>query len=131
LIGPAQAVESVQTGPWPRSTSTPSTARFGRIEAGGASQNRKNPPQLCASTPVKSPVTARPEPCQSPVKRSVKRTISRPPPSTQKFAAAIHAKYPGKLLAYNCSPSFNWKKKLTDAQIATFQQDLARLGGPF
>jgi len=46
----------------------------------------------------------------------------------KKFAAAIHAKYPGKLLAYNCSPSFNWKKRLTDAQIASFQKDLANLG---
>jgi hypothetical protein len=44
------------------------------------------------------------------------------------FAEAIHAKFPGKLLAYNCSPSFNWKKKLTDDQIATFQQDLSALG---
>ncbi|GBF89302.1 isocitrate lyase [Raphidocelis subcapitata] len=49
----------------------------------------------------------------------------------KKFAKAIHAKYPGKLLAYNCSPSFNWKKKLTDPQIATFQQDLANLGYKF
>lgn len=49
----------------------------------------------------------------------------------EKFAAAIHAKYPGKLLSYNCSPSFNWKKRLTDAQIETFQQDLARLGYKF
>jgi hypothetical protein len=47
----------------------------------------------------------------------------------QKFAKAIHAKFPGKLLAYNCSPSFNWKKRLTDAQIASFQQDLSNLGG--
>ena len=46
----------------------------------------------------------------------------------KQFADAIHAKYPGKLLAYNCSPSFNWKKKLTDAEIATFQQDLYELG---
>jgi len=44
------------------------------------------------------------------------------------FAEAIHAAYPGKLLAYNCSPSFNWKKNLTDAQIATFQKDLGALG---
>jgi isocitrate lyase len=44
----------------------------------------------------------------------------------KKFAKAIHAKFPGKLLAYNCSPSFNWKKKLSDEQIATFQQDLAK-----
>jgi isocitrate lyase len=46
----------------------------------------------------------------------------------RKFSEAILAKYPGKLLAYNCSPSFNWKKNLSDGQIATFQQDLAKLG---
>lgn len=37
------------------------------------------------------------------------------------FANAIHAKYPGKLLAYNCSPSFNWKRHLSDSEIASFQ----------
>ena len=47
------------------------------------------------------------------------------------FAAAIHAKYPGKLLAYNCSPSFNWRKKLDEATIASFQQELAKLGYHF
>ena len=47
------------------------------------------------------------------------------------FAAAIHARYPGKLLAYNCSPSFNWKANLDDATIATFQKDLAALGYKF
>ena len=47
------------------------------------------------------------------------------------FAEAIHARYPGKLLAYNCSPSFNWKRHLDDAQIATFQADLAALGYAF
>jgi isocitrate lyase len=47
------------------------------------------------------------------------------------FAAAIHEKYPGKLLAYNCSPSFNWRKHLSDAQIAGFQRDLARMGYRF
>ena len=47
------------------------------------------------------------------------------------FAAAVHAKYPGKLLAYNCSPSFNWKRHLSDAQIASFQQDLGALGYRF
>ncbi len=46
----------------------------------------------------------------------------------QKFADAIHAKFPGKLLAYNCSPSFNWKKNLDDATIANFQQELGRMG---
>jgi isocitrate lyase len=49
----------------------------------------------------------------------------------REFAAAIHAKFPGKMLAYNCSPSFNWKKHLTDAEIATFQADLAALGYKF
>ncbi len=39
----------------------------------------------------------------------------------QEFADAIHAKFPGKLLAYNCSPSFNWKSHLDDATIAEFQ----------
>lgn len=47
------------------------------------------------------------------------------------FAAAIHARYPGKKLAYNCSPSFNWKRHLDDEQIATFQADLAALGYAF
>ncbi|MGC5223991.1 isocitrate lyase [Micromonospora sp. DT81.3] len=47
------------------------------------------------------------------------------------FATAIHARYPGKLLAYNCSPSFNWKRHLDDSQIATFQQELADLGYKF
>ncbi len=47
------------------------------------------------------------------------------------FAEAIHAKYPGKLLAYNCSPSFNWKRHLDDATIATFQKDLADMGYMF
>ncbi len=46
----------------------------------------------------------------------------------RKFAEAIHAKYPGKLLAYNCSPSFNWKKNLDDATIANFQHELAADG---
>jgi isocitrate lyase len=47
------------------------------------------------------------------------------------FAHAIHAKFPGKMLAYNCSPSFNWKKHLTEAQIAAFQQQLGVLGYKF
>ncbi|MGC5326856.1 isocitrate lyase [Brevibacillus sp. SYSU BS000544] len=49
----------------------------------------------------------------------------------REFAAAIHAKFPGKLLAYNCSPSFNWKKKLDDATIAKFQQELGKMGYKF
>ena len=49
----------------------------------------------------------------------------------RRFAQAIHAKFPGKLLAYNCSPSFNWKKNLDDATIATFQTELAKLGYKF
>jgi len=47
------------------------------------------------------------------------------------FAEAIHAKHPGKLLAYNCSPSFNWKAKLTDEVIAAFQDELAAMGYRF
>jgi isocitrate lyase len=46
----------------------------------------------------------------------------------RQFAEAIRAKHPGKLLAYNCSPSFNWRKNLDEATIATFQQELARMG---
>ncbi|MGZ4149571.1 MAG: isocitrate lyase, partial [Actinomycetota bacterium] len=47
------------------------------------------------------------------------------------FAEAVHAEFPGKLLAYNCSPSFNWKKALDDASIATFQKELASMGYRF
>ncbi|MEI7612864.1 MAG: isocitrate lyase [Betaproteobacteria bacterium] len=46
----------------------------------------------------------------------------------RKFAAGVHAVHPGKMLAYNCSPSFNWKKNLDDATIAVFQQELAAMG---
>ena len=49
----------------------------------------------------------------------------------REFAEAVHAKYPGKLLAYNCSPSFNWKKNLDDATIAKFQTELAAMGYKF
>ena len=49
----------------------------------------------------------------------------------REFAEAIHARFPGKLLAYNCSPSFNWKRKLDDAQIARFQRELAAMGYRF
>jgi isocitrate lyase len=49
----------------------------------------------------------------------------------RRFATAIHARYPGKLLAYNCSPSFNWKKKLDDETIARFQTRLAMMGYKF
>jgi isocitrate lyase len=47
------------------------------------------------------------------------------------FAEAIHAKFPGKLLAYNCSPSFNWKKNLDETTIAKFQQELGKMGYKF
>jgi isocitrate lyase len=49
----------------------------------------------------------------------------------RKFAEAVHKRYPGKLLAYNCSPSFNWKKKLDDATIAKFQRELGAMGYKF
>jgi isocitrate lyase len=47
------------------------------------------------------------------------------------FAGALHERFPGKLLAYNCSPSFNWRAQLDDARIAGFQQELARMGYRF
>ncbi len=49
----------------------------------------------------------------------------------KKFADAIHAKFPGKLLSYNCSPSFNWKRNLDDATIAKFQRELGAMGYKF
>ncbi|MDP9190142.1 MAG: isocitrate lyase [Acidobacteriota bacterium] len=49
----------------------------------------------------------------------------------RQFAEGVHAKYPGKLLAYNCSPSFNWAKKLSAGEIATFQKELGALGYKF
>jgi len=49
----------------------------------------------------------------------------------KQFAEAIHAKFPGKLLAYNCSPSFNWRKHLSEAQCASFQKDLGAMGYKF
>jgi isocitrate lyase len=47
------------------------------------------------------------------------------------YAEAIHKQFPGKLLAYNCSPSFNWKKNLDDATIAKFQRELGAMGYKF
>ena len=49
----------------------------------------------------------------------------------KRFAAAIHAQFPGKLLAYNCSPSFNWKAKLNEREISHFQGELAAMGYRF
>ncbi|HVG24469.1 MAG TPA: isocitrate lyase [Thermoanaerobaculia bacterium] len=49
----------------------------------------------------------------------------------REFAEGVHAKFPGKLLAYNCSPSFNWAKKLSAEQIASFQSELGKLGYKF
>jgi isocitrate lyase len=49
----------------------------------------------------------------------------------RRFAEAVHAKFPGKMLAYNCSPSFNWKKNLDDATIAKFQRELGAMGYKF
>ncbi|HXA79009.1 MAG TPA: isocitrate lyase [Candidatus Acidoferrales bacterium] len=49
----------------------------------------------------------------------------------REFADGVHAQFPGKMLAYNCSPSFNWRKNLDDGTIASFQRDLARLGYKF
>ncbi|MCS6909424.1 MAG: isocitrate lyase [Anaerolineales bacterium] len=49
----------------------------------------------------------------------------------REFARGIHAQYPGKMLAYNCSPSFNWKRNLSDADIARFQDELGAMGYKF
>jgi isocitrate/methylisocitrate lyase len=49
----------------------------------------------------------------------------------RRFAEAIHEKFPGKLLAYNCSPSFNWKKKLSEEEISTFQEEIGAMGYRF
>jgi len=49
----------------------------------------------------------------------------------ERFADAIHREFPGKMLAYNCSPSFNWRKKLSERQMATFQRDIAAMGYRF
>jgi isocitrate lyase len=49
----------------------------------------------------------------------------------KRFAEGVHAKFPGKMLAYNCSPSFNWKKKLDDATIEKFQRELGAMGYKF
>ncbi|AWE05985.1 isocitrate lyase [Lysinibacillus sp. 2017] len=49
----------------------------------------------------------------------------------REFATAIHEKFPGKMLAYNCSPSFNWKSKLSDEEIAEYQRELGKLGYKF
>ena len=49
----------------------------------------------------------------------------------RQFAEGVHAEFPGKLLAYNCSPSFNWKAKLSDAEIAAFQKELGAMGYTF
>jgi isocitrate lyase len=49
----------------------------------------------------------------------------------REFAQAIHERYPGKLLAYNCSPSFNWRRHLSDDEIARFQQELGEMGYRF
>ena len=49
----------------------------------------------------------------------------------RRFAEAVHERFPGKLLAYNCSPSFNWRKHLSDADIARFQRELGAMGYRF
>ncbi len=49
----------------------------------------------------------------------------------REFAQAIHAQYPGKMLAYNCSPSFNWRRNLDEQTIATFQEQLSEMGYKF
>jgi isocitrate lyase len=49
----------------------------------------------------------------------------------REFATAVHAQFPGKMLAYNCSPSFNWRAKLSVAEMETFREELAAMGYKF
>lgn len=49
----------------------------------------------------------------------------------KRFAEAVHKKFPGKMLAYNCSPSFNWRKNLSEAEIARFQREIGAMGYKF
>jgi isocitrate lyase len=58
-------------------------------------------------------------------------TSTPDPGEAREFAAAVHEAYPGKLLAYNCSPSFNWKRHLSDADIASFRETLGEFGYRF
>ena len=83
--------------------------------------------------------------CRSGLERSIARGLAYAPyadllwmetstpdlSQAKMFAEAIHSKFPGKLLAYNCSPSFNWKKNLDDATIAKFQRELGAMGYKF
>jgi isocitrate lyase len=83
--------------------------------------------------------------CRTGLERSVARALAYAPyadliwmetstPDLEQarlFAEAVHSKFPGKLLAYNCSPSFNWKKNLDDATIAKFQRELGAMGYKF
>jgi isocitrate lyase len=95
------------------------------------------------SAPASAPSKASSRPATASTRRSAAAWPTRPMPTwsgarpasrtsrRRKFAEAIHAKFPGKLLAYNCSPSFNWKKNLDDATIAKFQKELAAMGYKF
>jgi len=83
--------------------------------------------------------------CRTGLERSVARGLAYAPyadllwmetstpdlDQAKRFAEAIHAKFPGKPLAYNCSPSFNWKKNLDDSTIAKFQRELGAMGYKF
>jgi isocitrate lyase len=83
--------------------------------------------------------------CRAGVKQAISRGLAYAPyadmiwcetsepniDEAREFAEGVHAKFPGKLLAYNCSPSFNWKKKLDDATIAQFQAELGAMGYKF
>ncbi len=60
-----------------------------------------------------------------------KDSLKTNPDEAKKFADAMHEMVPGKILAYNCSPSFNWKKHLSDAEISTFQQKISEMGYKF
>ena len=63
--------------------------------------------------------------------KEAKNNFGRLLDEARQFAEAIHTKFPGKLLAYNCSPSFNWKKHLDDTTIERCQDELGKMGYKF
>ena len=85
--------------------------------------------------PAHAAASSAPSPAAWPTRRTPTSSGARPRTRTsarpRQFAEAIRAKFPDKLLAYNCSPSFNWKKHLDDATIAKFQRELGAMGYKF
>jgi hypothetical protein len=82
--------------------------------------------RVASKAPSPAVWPTRPTPTSSGAKRR-----TRPGRGAPEFAEAIHEKFPGKLLAYNCSPSFNWRRNLDEETIANFQKELGKMGYAF